>query len=265
MANGGDAPEREIAGQKTLLNRAMHDIEYDEVNDEILIANPFAQAILTYRGGADGEEAPIRVLQGPSTQLAFPDYGVHVDSVHNELFVVEKEYILVFPRTANGDVAPIRVIRGPDTGLVNTRGLAVDPIRNLLVVATQGGLKIFNRTDNGNVKPQAVIAGPKTGINESLRSLRILPEKGWVIGILRDARGEGVQQQVDENVPRRLRPEGGIAVWSVKDNGDVPPIWLLTNPEANIGGLRVALNPKWNEVIVGGGLNVKTYSFPEIF
>ena len=64
---------------------------------------------------------------------------------------------------------------------------------------------------------------------------------------------------------RRGRPGGGIGVWSVNDNGDVPPIWVLSNPGASIGGSRLALNPKWKEVIVGGGLNVKTYSFPEIF
>ena len=243
----------------------MHDIEYDEVNDEILIANPFAQAILTYRGGADGEEPPIRVLQGPSTQMAHPDYSVHVDKVHNELYVTEKEYILVFPRTANGDVAPIRVIRGPNTRLIDTRGLVVDPIRNLIVASTQDGLVIFNRTDRGNVKPRGVIEGPKTLIKRSFHNLRILPEKGLILGILRDFGREEGQQQADENVRRRQRPGGGIAVWSITDEGDVPPIWVLSSPGANIGGMRLALSPNWKEVIVGGGLTVKTYSFPEIF
>ncbi len=264
LAKGGDGAERVIAGQKTLLNRAMRDIEYDEVNDEILIANPFAQAILTYRGGADGEEAPIRVLQGPSTQMAHPDYSVHVDKVNNELYVTEKEYILVFPRTANGDVAPIRVIRGPDTRLINTRGLVVDPIRNLLVAATDEGLMIFNRTANGNAKPLRTIVGPKSGIDRTFPNLRIYPEKGYIVGIMRRyGRAEG--QQADMNISRRQRPGGAIAVWSVNDNGDVPPIWMLSNPGANIGGSRLALNPKWKEVIVGGGNNIKIYSFPEMF
>ena len=268
LAKGGDEPERTIAGQKTLLNRAMHDIEYDEVNDEILIANPFAQAILTYRGGADGEEAPIRVLQGPSTQMAHPDYSAHLDKVNNELYVTEKEYILVFPRTANGDVAPIRVIRGPDTRLINTRGMVIDPIRNLLIASTRDGLMIFPRTANGNVKPIRTIEGPKTGMNGPFHNLRIIPEKGLIIGILRNVRRGGEQQQAEgENVRRRGRgrPGGGIAVWNVTDEGNVPPIWVLSDPGANIGGMRLALNPNHKEVIVGGGLNVKTYSFPEIF
>ncbi|MBI4464836.1 MAG: hypothetical protein HY647_09055 [Acidobacteria bacterium] len=244
-----------------MINRAMHDIWYEEANDEIFIANPFAQAILVFRGGVDGEEPPIRILQGPRTQLTFPDYGVVVDPVHNELFVVEKEYILVFPRTANGDVAPLRVIRGADTRLRDTRGLAVDTTRNLLVAGVQDGLAIFNRTDNGNVKPRAVIGGPQTGIRSTIQNLRIYEPKGWIVGILS---GFGRSEE-EESGGGRSRSGGAIAVWSVNDNGDVPPLWLLSDPAGSIGGMRVALNPKHKEVIVGGGVVVKTYAFPEIF
>ncbi len=197
--------------------------------------------------------------------MAHPDYSVHVDKVNNELYVTEKEYILVFPRTANGDVAPIRVIRGPDTRLINTRGLVVDPIRNLLIASTAEGIMIFPRTANGNVKPIRTIGGPNSGIRTPFPNLRIYPEKGWIVGMVRRGFGEPEEQPVDMNINRRQRPGGGIGVWSVNDNGDVPPIWLLTNPGASIGGSRLALNPKWKEVIVGGGNNLKTYSFPEMF
>ncbi|MCZ6491412.1 MAG: hypothetical protein O7A06_12885, partial [Acidobacteria bacterium] len=102
--------------------------------------------------------------------------------------------------------------------------------------------------------------------NGPFHNLRIVQEKGFVIGILRNVRREGEQQQTgDENVRRRLRPGGGIAVWSVTDEGNVPPIWVLRYPGDSIGGMRLALNPKWKEVIVGGGLTVRSYSFPEIF
>ena len=47
----------------------MHDIRYDAVNDEFLVTNPFAQAILVFRGGAEGNEPPIRIIQGSNTQL----------------------------------------------------------------------------------------------------------------------------------------------------------------------------------------------------
>ena len=48
MAGENTQPARVIAGQRTLLARTMHDIRYDAVNDEILVANPFAQAIMTF-------------------------------------------------------------------------------------------------------------------------------------------------------------------------------------------------------------------------
>jgi len=104
---GAIPPTRLIAGQTSKLSRTMHDIRYDEIHDhdEIVVSNPFAQAILTFRGDADGEEAPIRIIQGPKTQLEDPD-RLEVDPVHNEIFVPNnRDSILVFRRDAQGDVA----------------------------------------------------------------------------------------------------------------------------------------------------------------
>ena len=257
-------PTRVIEGQATKISRAMHDISYDDVHDEIMIANPMAQAILTFRGGADGEEPPLRVLQGPLTQIVNPDYGVVVDPVHNELFVAEQEYVLVFPRTATGNVAPIRVIRGPNTRISGAKALAVDPINNVLVASSEesmdggktfrGWILIFDRTANGNVAPRGVIEGPKTLINDRISHLRITP-KGWIVAPLRAPRGK----------------EGGlgtIPVWSVHDNGDIPPRWILGGPKSQIrrsGPIRMTLIPKNKEVLIGGGGTIWAYSFPEIF
>lgn len=251
LANGSVAPKRSIAGQASLLNRGMHDVQYDAAHDEIVMANPFAQAILTYRGGADGEEPPIRIIQGPSTQMAHPDYGVAVDAVNNEIFVSEKDYILVFSRTANGDAAPLRVIKGPDSKVNGVRALAVDTQRNLLVAAGRGSILIFDRTANGNAQPKAVIAGPKTSLGRgAIAQLQLAQPKGWIIaGSGGGDEGEG----------------GNINIWSINDDGDVPPVWILGGPQTAIPGPRIALNPKNKELYVGRGLVVKAYSFPEIF
>ena len=196
----------------------MHDIRYDEVHDEILMANTFAQAILVFRGGANGEEPPIRLIQGPSTQLVDPD-RVEVDPVHNEIFVLESEFILVFPGNANGNVAPIRVIRGPDTRLKGTKALSVDPVHNVLVATVDNwnprgsALVIFNRTDNGNVKPKAVIAGSNTGLRGLLEQVLVYPPKGLILTVLSGSGGD------EDAVPRRE-----IAVWNINDNGDTPPL-----------------------------------------
>ena len=215
---------------------------------------PSAQAITTFRGGADGDEAPLRIIQGPNTNIQSPGYGVTVDPVNDELYVVEgrsrntfgerrEEYILVFPRTTNGDASPIRVIRGPDTMLENAQAIAVDPVRNLIVVSSNNGALIFNRTDNGNVKPRAIIRNPD-GERTISSNFRLVPETGYIVSTSR---------------------RGGIEVWHITDNGDVPPAYLLTNPDGDIGGGRVALNPNAKEVIVAGRTAVSVYSFPEIF
>ena len=288
LANGNVAPTRSIAGQSTKIGRASHDVYYDETHDELVVGSANGQAVITLRGGANGDEKPLRIIQGPHTQLQSPGYGVYVDEAHNETWVVEgrdrpgEEYILVFPRTGNGDVAPIRVIKGPDTKLKNARNIVVDPVRNLVAVSSNNGCLVFNRTDNGNVAPRAIIRGP--GGN-----FRLIASKGYIIS----AQGGGGGDD-DEDAPRGGRGggggrggegggnrggggggearggagggrNGGIAVWSITDNGNVPPLFRLVNPNGNIGGGRVALNPKEKEVILGGRTFVTMYSFPEIF
>ena len=104
----------------------MHDIRYNAVDDEILVPNPFSNAILAFRGGADGQEAPIRIIQGPNTQLNGPD-RLDIDVVNREIFVPGRGDVLVFPLDGNGDVRPKRVVRGPDTQ-IDGSSIAVDPL-----------------------------------------------------------------------------------------------------------------------------------------
>ena len=246
----------------------MHDIRYDAVHDEMWVTNPFAQAILVFRGGANGEEAPIRIIQGPKTQLVggLASGGVDrfdVDPVHDEIFIPGGDRILVYPRMGNGDVAPIRIIQGPDTKLRRVRAMAVDPVHNVIVVGTNinyqdefGALLIFDRTGNGNVKPRGIIMGPKTGIRTT-NQIRVYPPKGWIVATMPgDAYGE-------------IEPEGVfIGVWSINDDGDIPPRWKLGGPKSIMKKPRgISLNPRDKEIYVADmRLNsVLTYYFPEIF
>src|SRR5579864_7116030 len=105
----------------------MHGIVYDPIHDEFSVPQQFAQAILTYRGSADGEERPVRVIQGPHSKLDAPEH-LEVDYTHNEIFVPTRHAsVLVFARDAAGDAAPIRVLEGPDTMLTGDNVIAVDP------------------------------------------------------------------------------------------------------------------------------------------
>ena len=64
----------------------MHAIDYMMIRFTILrswFGQIFAQGILTFRGAINGEESPIRYIQGPLTKLQDPDHA-EVDPVHNE-------------------------------------------------------------------------------------------------------------------------------------------------------------------------------------
>ena len=138
LANGNAGPVRVIEGQGTKLSRTMHGIAYDAVHDEIIVPVHLAGAILVFRAGASGEEAPIRIIQGPHTRILRPE-TVELDLKNNEIVIGEDggKDVMFFPREANGDVAPLRTIRGPKTGLDEVRSVAVDPVRNLLVVSSR--------------------------------------------------------------------------------------------------------------------------------
>ncbi len=265
LADGAQLPERTVFGQASKLSRTMHDIRYDEINDEFLVINPFAEAILTFRGGADGQEGPIRIIQGPKTGSL--GSRLDVDPIHDEIFVPGPDRILVYPREGNGDVAPIRVIQGPDTQLRRAQSLAVDPINDVIVVGLNrgsdepdnrdldGSLLIFNRTDNGNVRPR-VIRGPNSGIIR-INQIRVYPERRLIVAAM-------------PGLIDHMEPEDAyLGVWSYDDEGDIPPMWKLpVGPTTTLKKpFGVVLNPADEEVIISDmRLNgVLVFSVPEIF
>ncbi len=277
MAKGGDAPNRVIFGQATKLSRTMHDIRYSAKRDEIYVTNPFAQAILAFRGTAKGEEAPIRVIQGPKTQLSSED-TLEIDDVNGEILIPSGEQILAYPIDGNGDIAPLRVVKPLNKAWRTGGGIIVDPIHNVLVTdgtlvgekttaegraagGEEGGnrrdsILIFERLANGETKPLRVIRGPRTGI-KAIRQMAMYPEKGHIV----------IAQITDGGIPE---PEGTyVGVWSINDSGDVPPRWKIDGKPSNImkKPRGVTLNPKNKELIVSDmRMNaVLTFYFPEMF
>ena len=63
-ADKNAVPNRIIEGQNTRLNRTVHAIAYDEIHDEIVVQSNSGSGVLTFRGAAVGDEAPIRIIQG---------------------------------------------------------------------------------------------------------------------------------------------------------------------------------------------------------
>jgi hypothetical protein len=273
LAEGGAKAVRKLEGQRTLLGRTMHALAYDDVHDEIVAPQEFSQALLIFKGGSAGEEPPVRVIQGPLTQIAGVDQ-LAIDPVHGEIYIPNRNKVLVFSREANGNVPPIRILQGNDT-LLGASAAAVDPIHNLLLVsgtladpaessasggrARSGGVSIFNRTDQGNVRPKAVIRDSTLGGGRVF----VYPPQGNIL-VVADAAGD----RSGESGQRMAVDTGFVGVWSIHDNGLVPPRWMIGGPKGELLQIRgVTMDARNKSVIISDKrLNsVFTYSFPEIF
>ena len=268
LADGNAQTVRRIEGQKTMLARTMHSIYYDAVHDEIILPNAFSSAVLTFPGDADGEMAPIRVIQGPKTELLFTDQ-LDVDPIHNEIFVPmrndEGGVIHVFDRDANGDVAPIRKLGGANSG-ISYGGLTVDPVHDLLLIAVEGGLGIFNREDSGNVKPMRIITGgPKSGTTGP-RSAFMIPGTRNFVATTRRYGAAPKNRMATWNFQTAADAQSFIGVWSIDDDGDAPPQWTIAHDILK-EVRNLALDPKNKTVMAADkGLNaILTFHFPEAF
>jgi DNA-binding beta-propeller fold protein YncE len=196
-----DAPVRSVRGPKTQMADP-HGIYFDETHNEVVVANHgnfrpgelitsytaydaresrqeraggealnenargkfLPSSITVFDGDANGDVAPLRVIQGPLSQIDWP-MGVVVDEVNNEIIVANNgdNSILVFPRTATGDVPPKRAIRGPLTGVKGPMGVAI--AKDEIYVANFGDhtALVFPRLAGGNVRPRRIIRNAPAG------------------------------------------------------------------------------------------------------
>lgn len=275
LANGQVGPKRVISGQQTKLGRTIHGIAYDRLHDEIVVPNALADAVLVFRGGANGAEAPLRVIQGAHTELVTP-HSVSLDLEHGEILVASLtgRRINVFPWNGNGNIAPKRVITGSKTRLGHIVGIAVDPVRNLLAVANSEDILIFDRTDTGDVSPRARIAGEKSGIGDEPWQIEFYQGKIFVAASnhLHQNLYSGITLKSDSTkVPDDpwLNPNlGFVGVWDITDTGDVPPRASIRGPFSGLlHPVGLALNPKDGEIYVSDSVRNGVLSFlvPQFF
>ncbi len=177
-ADGKEPPIREINGNKTQLADP-HGVAVDSKANLIFVNNTGSSfaldkdarpipgsgsfhppSIVVYPRTGSGDIAPIRVIQGPKTQLNWPA-AMTVDPEHGELYVASDvdNSILVFRETDSGDVAPIRQIKGPKSGVKNPTGVFVDLKHDEVWSANLGNhtATVYKRTANGDVAPLRTI------------------------------------------------------------------------------------------------------------
>jgi DNA-binding beta-propeller fold protein YncE len=193
-AEGNVAPKRELETPHGTFGIAVN-----EQAQELYLTVQHDNAVVAYRKMAQGEEDPLRLLQGDDTQLEDP-HGIAVDTKNGWMFVTnhgsghqvrpdpEEELrpnwpldrsravrgtgisdppsITVHSLTAEGNTAPLRIIEGPKTMLNWPAAMSVDEEQGELYVANDAddSVLVFRVTDNGNVAPARVIKGPRTQI-----------------------------------------------------------------------------------------------------
>ena len=185
-AEGKEVPHRYIQGPKTKLVDP-HGIFVDTVNDEIVVSNHHSaheiatgvvaddvgfryelkstghyepSSVTVYSRTAEGDVAPLRIIQGPKTKLNLP-LGVVVDTKRNVILVAndQSHEVLAFSRTAQGDVAPLYILAGPATGLKNPGAFFFDTVNDELWVTNWGdhSVNIYPADARGNVAPARTI------------------------------------------------------------------------------------------------------------
>jgi DNA-binding beta-propeller fold protein YncE len=117
-------------------------------------------SITVYRKEASGDTAPLRIIQGPKTQMNWPT-AIALDPDHEEMFVANDtgDTITVYRLDASGDAAPIRVLKGPKSLVKNPTGVAYDAKHDELWVANFGNhaATVYKRTASGDTPPLRVI------------------------------------------------------------------------------------------------------------
>jgi hypothetical protein len=178
-ASGDEKPLRFLEGEHTQL-QAIHGIAVDTKN-KLLFVNNWGNesnfrvpgtgkfhppSITVYPLGASGDTAPVRVIQGPKTQMNWPA-AMSLNPDNGDLYVANDvgQSILVFKATDKGDVAPTRVIKGNKTGLVNPTGVSLDTKNKEFWVANLGNstATVYPLMANGDAAPLRIIRSAPVG------------------------------------------------------------------------------------------------------
>ena len=183
-AEGNEKPKRLLIGDKTQLSDS-HGMAID-TKRKLLFVNNWGNiaddakpgsgrfgppSITVYRLDANGDEAPVRIIQGPKTTLDWPG-AMSVDPDTGDLYVANDmgQSIIAFRSTDQGDVAPSRMIKGTHTGLSYPVGVFVDS-KNKEVWASNIGnstATVYPLAAKGDVAPLRIIRSAEEG-KQSLR------------------------------------------------------------------------------------------------
>jgi DNA-binding beta-propeller fold protein YncE len=185
-------------------------VALDLKNDEVAVTVEQTNKVLVYQRLAEGEEKPLRIIQGPDTGLADP-HGIFVDAENNEIFVANHDsYHDAAPSQEESTSVQAQLARG----LAN---LSV-PVERLQPRTSAGkfvepSITVYSRTAQDNASPVRVIRGPKTELS--------LPMKVFV-------------DTVHNELFVANSGSNSILVFSRDANGDAAPIRKIEGDATNL-------------------------------
>jgi len=185
-------------------------VALDLTNNEVGVTVQSINKVAIYRRQAEGEEKPLRVIQGPETGLADP-HGIFIDAQNNEIFVANHDsYHDAVLSEDNPNSVQAQLARGIANLSVPTERLELRPSNGKYV---DPSITVYARTAHGNAAPVRVIHGPKTGLS--------LPMKVFVD----TAHNELFVANSGSN---------SILVFSRMANGDAAPIRKIEGPATKL-------------------------------
>lgn len=171
---------------------------------------------------ANGQVAPLRILEGQKTGLTRSSHGIAIDLVHEEVVMPSNlaAAILVHERGAKGNAAPIRTVIGPTTRLRSPQGVAIDLLHDELIVSndSRNSILVFRRTADGDEAPLREIFGPSTGIDNP---------QGIIVDPIHDEIVIAIEGNRETIFPSLL-------VFPRTASGDVAPIRKITGPTTGL-------------------------------
>jgi DNA-binding beta-propeller fold protein YncE len=265
-AKGNASPNRKLRTPHTTFG-----IVADEERQELLFTIQDDHAVSVFKKYAKDKDAPVRLIQGPKTQMADP-HGIALDPKAGLIFVTnwgtfnERNYdvpprygkanwpvgrnnnipgsgknqppsITVFQKDAHGDVAPLRVIQGPKTLLNWPTSIAVHPDRGELFVANDTGdsVTVYRSDANGDVAPIRVLKGPRSLIkNPTGVALDLVNNELWVANFGSHSATVYPVDAAGDPTPKRVIRSGRLE----------DPSPMLSNPHT------LAFDSKRDEVLV---------------
>ena len=184
-------------------------VALDAVHEEVAVTVESINKVAIYRRLAEGEEKPLRVIQGTATGLADP-HGIFIDGQNNEIFVANHDSYHDAIVEDNPNTVQAQLARGIASLSVPTERQQLRSSNGKFI---EPSITVYARTAENNAAPVRIIRGPKTELT--------LPMKVFL-------------DTVHNELFVANSGTNSILVFSRTANGDVAPIRKIQGPATNL-------------------------------